>query len=219
MSRACKRNRVKGFTLIELAIVLVVVGLLLGEMIIGGNAIMNQGKTTALIATIKDMAAAAREFKTRYGYFPGDLPNASVQISSVASGSTCDYAPNASIGNGLVDSETESACALEHLVRATLISKADFDTATSAYSIASGYTGTVSLWLDSGTQTNAVRISRLPCAVGLEIDRKFDNATTDNKPFRAGAGTVLALDSSDAAIDTCAPGGANDPIPNLLIRY
>lgn len=219
MSRACTGNNSRGFTLVEIAIVLVVIALILGGMIVGGSAISNQGKTTALIATIKDLATASREFKTRYGYFPGDLPNASGQISAIASGSTCDYAPSASAGNGLVDSATESTCALEHLVRAALISKADFDSSTSAYSISSGYGGTVSLWFDSNTLTNAVRVSRLPCAVGLEIDRKLDNATTDNKPFTVGAGSVLALDSSNAAIDSCASGGANDPIPTLLIRY
>ncbi len=125
----------KGFTLVELTIVLVILALLAGGIMLSSEAMLGRANVSALISKINDLSAASRTFKSRFGYFPGDLPNAQSVVSPAISPG-CNYAVAGTVGNGLVDSATESACALEHLVQAQLLSKVEFNSATNSYFIA-----------------------------------------------------------------------------------
>lgn len=201
----------QGFTLVEIAIVLIVVTLLLGGVMVGGSAVMENARTANLIGQIKDLAAASRDFKSRYGYYPGDLPNALTLITTdggVSAG--CTYVAVDKVGNGIVDTVTESACALEHLVKARMLSKVELS--GSNYRIPHPFGGgEVSLW-HTASNENAVRVTNLPCKIALRIDDKLDNASTT--PLASGFVT-----SGSGSITGCVPGGANDPLGILLIRY
>lgn len=205
----------KGFTLVELSIALVIIALLLGGMIVGGSSIMESARTSSLIGQIKDLSAASREFKTRYGYYPGDLPNAATFITTDDGISTgCSYPASTNVGNGLVDTATESTCAIEHLVKARLLNKVDL--ISGSYVVQHPFGGgNVSLNVVAATNENAIRVTGLPCSIALQIDSKMDNAAVT--PL--GLGFVTGWDSSNASIATCTAGGLNDPVPNLLIRY
>lgn len=120
--RPTARN--KGFTLAEIAIVIVIVGLLL-TFVLKGQSFMDSAKSTDVVTTAKDLSAAVSEFKSRYHFLPGDLPAASADLSAIAAGSACDV-PNtvATIGNGAIDTAAEIACVSQHLLAAGLVSKA-----------------------------------------------------------------------------------------------
>jgi prepilin-type N-terminal cleavage/methylation domain-containing protein len=60
-----------GFTLIEMAIVLVVSGLILG-MVYKGRALVVQGKVKKVAANYNKIIGAMNTFYDRYGFFPGD---------------------------------------------------------------------------------------------------------------------------------------------------
>src|SRR5688572_2241904 len=64
-----------GFTLIELAIVLVVVGLVTGGIIMG-KELIRQSELQSVISDIEHYERAINGFYAKYNYFPGDLPNA-----------------------------------------------------------------------------------------------------------------------------------------------
>ena len=198
---------------------LAVIALLVGAGIMAGGALFGRAGVASLTSNIKDLAAASRSFKARYSYFPGDLPNAAAQIvGGTAVSPACNYAISSFVGNGVVDTPVESDCALEHLVRAGMISKVDHD--GTRYVIRHHDLGAdvrVSLWYDSGSNVNAIRVANLPCETALEIDRRLDSATSANTPFIEGS--VRARDTSDAPISTCVFGSTNDPVPTLLIRY
>ena len=214
------RLRAQGFTLIEIAVVLAIFGLIAAGVLITGGSVFGRAGVTSLLSSIKDLAAASRDFKTRYGYFPGDLPNAGNYIATNGGISPgCSYPIGGAVGNGIVDTPTENDCALEHLVKAGMVSKVDYNNALGKYVITSnvGAVVTVSLWFDSASNVNAVRVSNLPCEIALEIDRKLDSATTGNTPFSQGL--VIAQDASGMAISNCSPGAINDPVPALLIKY
>jgi prepilin-type N-terminal cleavage/methylation domain-containing protein len=66
----------RGFTLVELAIALTVIALLMAGVLMGSNVLIERSRTASLLSKIKDLAASSRNFKSRYGYFPGDMPNA-----------------------------------------------------------------------------------------------------------------------------------------------
>ena len=214
------KRHAHGFTMIEMAIVIVVIGLILGAVLISGGSVFGRAGVASLLSNIKDLATASRDFKTRYSYFPGDLPNAGTYIALDA-GTICNDGLSVPLmGNGIVDTLNESDCALEHLVKAGMLSKVDYDPITLKYFITSSVGAGVrlSLWYDPDTKNNVVRISNLPCDVALEIDRKLDSATA-NTPFNQGSVLAATDQSGTTLIQTCVSGSTNDPVPALLVKY
>src|SRR5262245_65778267 len=61
----------KGFTLVEIAIVLVIIGLLLGG-ILKGQEMITQAKIKNVIADITGVSAAMYGYQDRYRALPGD---------------------------------------------------------------------------------------------------------------------------------------------------
>lgn len=174
---------------------------------------IESAKVSNLLSKISDLSTASRNFKSRYGYPPGDLPNAAALITAdggISAG--CSYAIDANVGNGIVDTVTESTCAPEHLVKAQMLSKTEL--VGSTYVIPHPFGGgSISLGV-TATNDNAIRVTTLPCKIALQIDGKLDNSTAT--PLASGF--VTGRDSSNAVVNTCTPGGANDPV-DLLIRY
>ena len=70
-----KPRTAPGFTLIELSIVLVIIGLLVGG-VLGGQELVNQANLRSLASDYHKFEIAARTFRGKYGYWPGDLPTA-----------------------------------------------------------------------------------------------------------------------------------------------
>lgn len=213
-------RRHRGFSLIELAIVLAVITLIAGALLLAKDSVVARAQTADLISTIKDLAQASKDFKARYSYYPGDLPNAGNYVTAnggISAG--CSVPAGGSQGNGLVDTEAESACGLQELVKAGLLSKIQFDQSSGNYVIRSmiGQGTQVSLWRDSNTNTNAVRVTQLPCTVALELDSKLDNDSDGGTPLSQGS--VIGQDGSGGTIANCVSGGTNDPVAILLVRY
>ncbi len=62
-----------GFTLIELSIVLVIIGLIIGGVLVGRDLIASS-EIRAQIKQIEEFKTATNAFKAKYGYLPGDIP-------------------------------------------------------------------------------------------------------------------------------------------------
>lgn len=65
----------KGFTLIEISIVVIVVGLLVAG-VLGGQEVIKAMKINATISQMNEITAAANSFKSKYDSLPGDMPDA-----------------------------------------------------------------------------------------------------------------------------------------------
>ncbi|MDQ5888705.1 MAG: hypothetical protein QG667_1999, partial [Pseudomonadota bacterium] len=65
------KPRQTGFTLVELAIVLVVIGLILG-MAFKGKDLIDSAKVKNLAAQYNKIVAASNTFYEKYGSYPGD---------------------------------------------------------------------------------------------------------------------------------------------------
>jgi prepilin-type N-terminal cleavage/methylation domain-containing protein len=64
-----------GFTLVELAIVIVLIGLIVSA-VIAGQTLVKQANLRSAITKMISYIVAANSFKLSYNYFPGDVPNA-----------------------------------------------------------------------------------------------------------------------------------------------
>lgn len=72
-----------GFTLIEIAIVLVIIGLLLGG-VLKGQELINTARVRALNNTVDGITAAWFSFQDRYRAYPGDYSAATTNILATA---------------------------------------------------------------------------------------------------------------------------------------
>ena len=94
--RARKYNNVEsGFTLVEIAIVLVIIGLLLGG-ILKGQEMITQAKIKNVINDFNGITAAVTSYQDRYRQLPGDDQNAAGRWASLTS------PPKSGDGNGTV---------------------------------------------------------------------------------------------------------------------
>lgn len=85
MALTNKNTHQSGFTLVELAIVMIIIGLLIGGVLKGQQLIEN-AKITAVITELKGFQVAMISFQNTYGGLPGDMRNAQARLSGCAAG-------------------------------------------------------------------------------------------------------------------------------------
>jgi len=110
------RGRSGGFTLIEIAIVLVVVTLILAG-VLKGQSLIDSARVRSMATDVTGIRAAWYSFQDRYRSLPGDFPNARTQI---------DDATVPGNGNGKIDDSRERAGVWQQMALAGFI-KGSFD--------------------------------------------------------------------------------------------
>lgn len=90
-------KRQRGFTLIEIAIVLVIIGLLLGG-ILKGQEMITQGKIKNVISDFNGVQAAYYGYQDRYRAIPGDDTGATARWSAPPA-----TLPNSGTGDGILN--------------------------------------------------------------------------------------------------------------------
>ncbi len=95
----------EGFTLVEMSIVLIIIGLLIGGVLKGQELLVNAGIKSTM-SQVKNYQAATNTFYDTYGNYPGDISGALYKIPACAQLPTCAGAggnANGIIGNVLTD--------------------------------------------------------------------------------------------------------------------
>ncbi len=120
------RRGESGFTLVELAIVMIIIGLLIGGILKGQELVAN-AQVTATVAQIKGLDGALSTFRDKYSSLPGDMLSPTTRLRD------CTTAPcnDAGDNNGRIDTPalgavpvltSEGAVAFVHMAASDLIS-------------------------------------------------------------------------------------------------
>jgi prepilin-type N-terminal cleavage/methylation domain-containing protein len=97
-----KKENLQGFTLIELSIVLVIIGLIVGGVLVGQDLI-KAAEVRAQISQIEKYNTAVNTFYSKYQAIPGDMNVATADQFGFTIGSGCTGQTGGRDGNGLID--------------------------------------------------------------------------------------------------------------------
>ena len=92
----------QGFTLIELSIVLVIIGLIVGGVLVGQDLI-RAAEIRATISQLEKYNTAVNTFRGKYNAIPGDIAEASAVTFGFYNNAACTGAAGLRDGNGLLD--------------------------------------------------------------------------------------------------------------------
>lgn len=179
-----------GFTLIEIAIVLLIIGLLLGG-VMKGQSMINSARVRGIANDLTGIEAAWISFQDRYRSLPGDYAKASTHIVADAVDGNA---------NALIDDTAEAGAVWQHLAAAGFISgsfdgeavAATTDTACVAttcpgnpfngfYKITNSSNAMGSLSASHELSTGG----NIPVEVMYELDLKMDDGQPDTGRLRA----------------------------------
>lgn len=207
----------QGFTLIEIAIVLVIIGLLLGG-VLKGQELINTARVRALNNSVDGITAAWFSFQDRYRAFPGDYTQATVNLPNpaglVANGN----------GDGQVATDAERSNVWVQLQAAGYVT-GNYDAAAV---VADQYGCSVSTCPDNGfgagmnlsfgteirgataTTANAHELISgrgIPVEVIAELDRKVDDGEPESGAMQLGAGSANGWTTTESGLCRRDAGG------------
>ncbi|MGH1456862.1 MAG: type II secretion system protein [Alphaproteobacteria bacterium] len=199
----------QGFTLVELAVVMIIIGLLVGGILKGQEMIAN-AQVTSTVAQLKAIDAATGTFRDVFDAFPGDMLAANTRLPNcgaaacVAGNGNNQLATTSLVGTG------ENLNFFPHLQAAELVTNVNatgyMDADIAANEIVPGYTAGGAYGLLAAARAGhylTVSTSGTPGGQNLKpldaarMDRKID----DGDPTTGSAGGV-----GPAACGTAAAG-------------
>lgn len=228
-------NKPSGFTLIELSIVLVIIGLLVTGVLIGQN-LVRSAQIRSTIAQVEELETATGGFINKYGGLPGDIDAASTYGLSNST-STFSGDSNGNIeadGSGNL-AASELGFYFEHLSQALMIEDELVATTSGAASMETNYpvmdigrggiypasSGGLHHWVigvptSVTTLDNLVGTAALLPEEALEMDTKMDDGVPTNGTVRStaaagfvgGNNTLTRTVSSSATDNGGAAGGS-----------
>lgn len=192
--------RQSGFTLVEVAIVLVIIGLLIGG-ILKGQAMVESSKVKALAKDFSSVITAINAYQDKFRAIPGDDANAAANVSGTAPTTAGE------VGNGLIDGVTwvgingaplatnESSLFWQHTRLAGLLSgSAVIGQGTNAIGGILGVTtNALHVTFPAGVSANfTVCSSGIPGKLAKQLDKLMDDGD-------ATTGTTVALSMASSA--------------------
>lgn len=200
------KTKQSGFTLVEIAIVLVIIGLLLGG-VLKGQELIEQSKIKRVVNDFNSINAAFYTYQDRYRYMPGDDLNAAARWTTAVAGGAAvngngDSILTATLAQVLTGGANEGGYAWQHL-RASGLVTGDMSTVAasetpeltpfnSRYGIGASATAL-------GFGIVPVFCASLPPKAAEQLDRQLDDGNPSTGNIRAGAPTANVNTAPTAA--------------------
>ncbi len=204
----------RGFTLAEMAIVVVLGGILLAAGLMAGRGQISRSQAQDVIQIAGDLQTASLTFKQRFGYLPGDWIYAANQIPNITAGGT-----GGAVGNGLITgavvattgvatAASEIGQAPVQLYQAGLIGKMGANPAARIQSpfgpvhMAGAVAHASAAYVTANPGVlNVIIFYNLPCEVVLDVDRAMD----DGIDISGKVMTDVACTAGGTAVRTFVP--------------
>ena len=194
-----KQSR-RAFTLVEISIVLVIIGLILGSVLTGQQIIEN-ARINNTVNSIQGYEAQLQTYQQNYGVLPGDDPSATTRFPGVV---PANGDGNGAIGNGDSSYATtatagvdyESRLVWAHLRAAGLVKNqtgADGTTAIQPPNAFGGLFGFQNNAFNTGGLVGTVLcLNNVPADAAQAIDTKLDDGVANTGNIMASVGAVGA---------------------------
>lgn len=209
-----KRNQ-SGFTLIEIAIVLVIIGLLLGG-VLKGQELINSAKVKNLATDFKNIPVYIYGYQDKFRALPGDDKDVTTHLSGL-SPQSAPSAASSVIGNGVIEGDwnavgdKESNVFWQHIRLANLAPGATTYSATTGLQPTNAVGGTIGVTNVNESPIKDMRGSFVVCSDSIagrfakQLDITMDDGNTATGSMRAVAAkttTPTAAITTTLADDT-----------------
>ncbi len=216
--RIATRKSQQGFTLVEIAVVLVIIGLLLGG-VLKGQELINSARVKALAQDFRNVPTMLYGYQDRFRALPGDDRQATTHLGAAAlngdgngridgdwntttnNDETCLFWQHLRLGNFMAGSTVPASCALQ------------------PRNAAGGMMGIETAYTGHGAYISGMRGTYL-CSDGVQgryvrqLDQTMDDGDPSTGSMRAAAYGVAGLPARGAA--AVALGALNDEDPYLV---
>jgi prepilin-type N-terminal cleavage/methylation domain-containing protein len=192
------RRQQSGFTLVEIAIVLVIIGLLLGG-VLKGQELINSAKSKAVISDFRNTATMIAAYQDRFRALPGDDANAAKHLNGAINATPPS---GGALGDGLIggawnaEGKTDESVLLWQHLRLAGLAAGDTTDPASATSITD--------WLPRNTEGGRIGVQSDPPVAGWpgrlfvcqgnisgriaqQVDTTMDDGSSDRGSVRFGA--------------------------------
>ncbi len=222
----------RGFTLVELAIVLVIIGLVIAAVLKGQELIVS-ARLKSTINQVEGIRAATKTFRVNYNNLPGDFANAQVLIVTP----NCITFSALGDGDGIIEGDCVAAPAVgeETVLFWNQLSAANMISGVSPLGLGTlgdgitwaplggGFTlrneaavGKTTHWLSVGSAA-AVPIGSANAEQALRLDEKAD----DGRPGTGNIRTVTAActDAGTGAVSSTSAYLADPNLTGCLVKF
>jgi prepilin-type N-terminal cleavage/methylation domain-containing protein len=223
------RSKQSGFTLVEIAIVLVIIGLLLGG-VLKGQELINSAKVKNFAQDFKSVPLFIYGYQDKYRALPGDDSAASTHLGSAATsaGVTLLTPASTNLGNGAINgnynstTNTDESLAFWQQVRLAGLAAGptDFSSATAITAAVPRNADGGQIGVQSTAPITGMTGSYFVCSEGIQgkfakqLDTTLDDGNTETGSMRVAAGPYAG--TALTAVPTTGTSGIVDGTPYIV---